>query len=80
MIYIIKYFCLTIFFRFWEEMYYFLIDQIDDGDDGLFSLFKISFKNDIGLREMEKGGLTFQPCENENKSMISSFSKYLVFN
>ena len=40
---------------------------------------KISFENDIGLREMEKGGLTIQPWENENMSRIFCFSKYRVF-
>ena len=33
----IKYFSLTIFPKFWEEMYYFLLDQ-NDHVDGLFSI------------------------------------------
>ena len=43
-------------------MRYFLFDQYDD-DGGLFKirLIQNQFKNDIGLREMEKGGPTIQP-------------------
>ena len=60
----IKYFCLTISSRFWEEMCYFLVDQNDHVMIFLeFGQTKISFKNDIKLKEMEKDGTTTQPWE-----------------